>query len=106
MRTLSDKLLWWILPFTTATVGVFCDVSSREIVETKALLPKVAGSTFIRNVAMFIIDSTASHSRILSVFIVTAVKSPSLPHLVNDTEHRMGQNWLMHSVSLLNPLTL
>lgn len=75
-----------ILPLTTATAGVFLDVSSCEIVETQALLPTVAGSTFIRNAAALLTDCTESHSIILSVFIVTAVKSPSLPHLVNDPE--------------------
>jgi len=74
---------------STATAGVLLDVSSCEIAETQALLPTVAGSTFIRNVAALIVDCTASHSIILSVFIVTAVKFPSLPHLVNDPEQHM-----------------
>ena len=72
----SDKLLWWILPVTT-TASVFRDASSCEIGETEALLPKVAGSTFIRNVAVLIIDCTESHySKILSVFIVPLWNPP------------------------------
>ena len=40
------------------------------------------------------------------MFIVTAVKSPSFPHLVDDPEQRMGPNWLMQNVLLLYRLTL